>query len=311
MNLLALLFVFILPLLLILLVERSGQWLHWLADHLESSGWLRVLSAVSHVGIVFAVVIFVLDWPVRQETLKAFKEEREARAWSLIYQSKGSSGDGGRRYALNYLHNEKKANLAGLPLSNAYLVEVELPGANLRRINLSEANLRKANLEKADLGWADLSKANLNKANLEKVNLSRADLSRASLGEANLSEAYLSKANLSKAYLHKAFLGGANLRGANLSEAYLSEAILVEANLYKANLYKANLHKAYLIEVNLEGAILSGVNLSEANLHGVWNLTQAQIDRTFYCEQRIPPELPAELKPPPTRKCKYERPIGE
>ena len=107
--------------MLILLVDRPSR--HWLANYLEESDWLRMFSALSHIGIVFAVIVFVLDWPVRQETLKAFKEEREARAWSLIYQSEDSPGDGGRRYALEYLNkenaNKKKANLAGLPLAKA------------------------------------------------------------------------------------------------------------------------------------------------------------------------------------------------
>ena len=50
-----------------------------MADRLESSGWLRVLSALSHIGTVLAVIVFVLDWSVRQETLKAFREEAKER----------------------------------------------------------------------------------------------------------------------------------------------------------------------------------------------------------------------------------------
>ena len=202
----------------------KGQWLHRLADYLEGSGWLRVLSALSHIGIVVAVIVFILDWPVRQETLKAFKEEREARAWSLIYQASGRMGDGGRRYALQYLNNEKKANLAGLPLAKAYLVNVKLLEAYL-----VAANLREANLSRADLIGANLSEANLTTANLYT---------------ANLSEAYLSEANLSRADLLRA-----NLRGANLSKANLSEANLTTTNLLWAkNLTQKQIDDAFYCE---------------------------------------------------------------
>ena len=264
MDLLALLIiVFLSPLLLILLVERGGPWLHWLADHLESSGWLRVLSALSHVGIVFAVVIFILDWPVRQQTLEAFKEEAEdrkagaeGRAWSLIYQAEGSTGDGGRRHALQYLHNEKKANLAGLPLANAYLIGVNLPKARLVKADLRGAELRGADLREAYLYGADLSEADLSEANLR----------------------------------------GANLRGANLRGA----------NLYGVKLYGADLGEA-----DLRKAILSGADLREADTLMQKHI-QKQLNNAYSCQGWLPPQLPAELKPPPVRKCdNYGKPIEE
>ena len=265
--------VFLSPLLLILLIQRSGPWFHYLADQLESWGWLRVLKALEHIGIVIVVVVFLWDLPVREETLKAFKEEREARAWSLIYQSKGSPGDGGRRYALEYLHNEKKANFAGLPLAKAHLGKVKLPRANLRKADLSEANLFKANL----------SAANLGEANLSKVFLGFANLRRAKLDEANLSGVNLIGADLSRADLSGANLSGAKLGGANLNEAYLNGANLSGANLSEVD------NRAFGLEI-------LGVNQD-------WNLTQRQIDTAFYCEQKSPPKLPAKLRLPSTRKC--------
>jgi hypothetical protein len=177
------LFLLLVPLLFFLLIFLGQRkLLHRLADYLESSGWVRLLSVLSHIGIVFAVIVFALDWPVRQETLKAFREEAEdrkagaeGRAWSLVYQAKGSSGDGGRRYALEYL-NKKKSNLAGLPLTNAWLVAVAIPGAILRGANLTGANLSRANLLEASLISADLREANLGGANLREANLGGANL---------------------------------------------------------------------------------------------------------------------------------------
>ena len=279
MNLLALLIiVFLSPLLLILLAKRGGQWLHWLADYLKESHFFRVLESLSHIGIVIAVIVFVLDWPVRQETLTAFREETkvrqetlkalkeeaeerkvgaEGRAWSLIYQARGSTGDGGRRYALEYL-NGKKANLSSLPLAKAYLVKIKLP--------------------KANLSGADLSGANLFLADLFSATLSRADLSRADLGGANLSRADLRGADL----------GGANLDGADLREASLHWADLSGADLGGGRLLR----------------LFSWIDIRE-------KVTQEQIDSAFFCEGN-PPQLPAELKLPPVRKCdKYGKPIKE
>ena len=281
MDLLTLLIiVFLSPLLLILLVERSGQWfrtwvaylhkngspyfffveqqrvtpvrriigqwLHQFADTLESWGLLRLFAALSHISIVFAVVVFIYQWSawreeanLRRETLEVYKEEREARAWSLIYQSEKSTGDGGRRYALQYLNNEVKANLAGLPLAGAFLRGVKLRGAKLY-----DAKLSNTNLSEADLREAKLPRANLRGAILLLANLSKADLSNAILVDT--------------------LLNGADLRGANLS--------------------KANLR-------------------SEKYKHFHLGLLQEQIDSAFYCKQRGPPTLPAGFKPPPARKC--------
>ena len=306
--------VFLFPLLLILLVDR-GQWLrtylrknltylrknlwpriwytkhqrvtplarfgslgfHWLANHLEGWGLFRLLATVSHIGIIFAVIVFIQDLGIR-------KEEREARAWSLIYQSKKSPGDGGRRYALQYLNNDMKANLASLPLSKAYLPDIKLPRARLGGANLSEANLYGAELREAYLSGTILSGATLVGANLSGANLKKADLSGATLVAASLSGANLKKADLS----------GANLYGADLRETDLSWA----------NLYGADLRETDLSWANLHGANLSEVNLSEVDLSMLVRfLRQAQIDSAFYCEGMKPPNLTSKLKPPPTRKC--------
>ena len=236
-----------------------------LLEKLEKAAWLRVFKVLEPIGILIAVVALIL-------TLLTFQEEREARAWSLIFQSRGSPGDGGRNYALEYLHNKRKVDLTGLPLEKAYLKGIKLP---------------KARLDHTDLQEATLIEATLIEATLIKANLSKADLSGANLRRADLHEAYLLQANLDKA---------------DLSEANLDKADLLQANLFKTSLRGASLRGADLTEADLGGADLTKTK----------NLKQEQIDRAFYCEQWDPPKLPVKLKPPPTRKCdKFGNPIKE
>lgn len=101
--------------------------------------------------------------------------------------------------------------LNGGDLHGAWLWEVGLSRAGLKRVNFSDAKLHRA-----DLSGADLTEANLWKCDLRKANLIRANLSGAFLGGANLREARLNGANLSRA----------DLRGADLTDADLSGAIL-------------------------------------------------------------------------------------
>ena len=297
MNLLTLLFiVFLLPLLLILLVDRGGQYLSWLASHLEDSDLLRLFKALEPIGIMIAVVALVLtllafreDAKLRRATFDAFKEEAEdrkagaeGRAWSLIYQAEGSTGDGGRRYALQYLYG-RGVDLTGLPLEKAYLVDVNLPGARLFSANLSAAILNAADLSAANLSEAKLIETDLSEANLFNADLREAKLIKTDLFDANLREADLFGAKLIKAKLIKTDLTGATLREADLSAAILSGAILHD--------------------VDLSGVKLIMTDLSEAILSGVRNLSQKQIDSAFYCEQGTPPKLPAGFKLPLVQEC--------
>jgi len=96
------------------------------------------------------------------------------------------------RRALEQAVNQR-ANLAGVNLADADLVDAALPGANLRDAhlvgadlsgaNLSGANLFGADLSGADLSGADLSGANLAHAVLDGVDLTDAELAGATYGE--------------------------------------------------------------------------------------------------------------------------------
>lgn len=96
-------------------------------------------------------------------------------------------------------------------LSQAYLFEANLAGADLRNVNLSRAcligaNLRGANLTGANLQGAYASGADFHGAILSQATLSGADLSRADLTDADLSQAQVMGANLQAAQLTGACL---------------------------------------------------------------------------------------------------------
>lgn len=94
-------------------------------------------------------------------------------------------------------------------LSRVYLLEADLSGANLRGVNLSGACLIDTNLKEADLQGADFRGAYGNRANLESANLHQVDLR-----QANLSEAILTRANLSQVKAARTDFSNADLTGA-------------------------------------------------------------------------------------------------
>jgi uncharacterized protein YjbI with pentapeptide repeats len=112
--------------------------------------------------------------------------------------------------------------LSGSNLQGAWLWEVGLSRASLKRVNFTEAKLYRA-----DLSGADMTEANLWKADLRKANLIRTNLSGAFLGGANLQEARLNGANLSRADLR-----GADLTDADLSGAILDQTIMPDGTIH-------------------------------------------------------------------------------
>ena len=134
-----------------------------------------------------------------------------------------------------------KADLRGVDLSGACLLNADLSGANLSGANLWYANLSGANLWYANLKGTDLSDANLRGVDLSGACLWNADLSGANLSGANLSGANLCYANLKGTDLSDANLSGADLSGACLWNADLSGACLWNADLSGACLWNADL----------------------------------------------------------------------
>lgn len=123
----------------------------------------------------------------------------------------------------------------------------------LPRINLNHADLSGVDLHGAILVDADLSGANLSHADLSGVDLHGAFLSDADLRDADLRDADLCGADLCGADLCGAGLHGAYLRGADLCDADLCGANLSGADLRIANLRNANLHNANLRNARFDG----------------------------------------------------------
>jgi hypothetical protein len=120
----------------------------------------------------FTILVVAIFWVVEADSRA---KERHYRAWELINAARGSTGDGGRKDALQDL-NKDHVMLAGAPLEQAYLAGVDLQGANLSFAKLQGADLRWANLQGAYLSTANLGLADLWDANLQGADLRWANL---------------------------------------------------------------------------------------------------------------------------------------
>ena len=194
----------------------AAEWgLEWFVHWLRSLAVFELLEFAGRVTVLVAVVIWFLEADDRAK-------ERHYRAWELINAARGSTGDGGRRDALQDL-NRDGVSLAGAPLERANLPRVDLENAELERADLEDAYLEEANLQSANLEFANLYSAYLGNANLQG-----ADLGNANLRDAHLNETNLQGANLRGAVLQSAGVA-ANLKDAHLWGAYLQGADLGHA----------------------------------------------------------------------------------
>ena len=194
----------------------SIEWaLEWLVYWCRGLAIFEVLEFVGRASVLVAAVLWVFEAGDREKTRLNEIKQKHYRAWELINSARGSTGDGGRRDALQDLWADN-VNLAAAPLAKAYLVGVKLPNAILTGAGLSTAVL----------AGADLSRANLTQADLSGADLSLANLSRANLNEVNLRGANLSWTNLTQAYLRNANLTDANLENAKFCETTMPTGTL-------------------------------------------------------------------------------------
>lgn len=170
-----------------------------------------------------------------------------------------------------------RGNLSGLVPINTTLTGVDLSDAYLFKANLAGVDLIQARLINADLGEANLSGATLDKATLLYANMAAANLQGAYLQDAHLIGANLSGANLLNAIATGANFGGVNLSSANLTGARLTGVRSGGITGSPASMPAGwSLVLGYLIgpqanltEANLNGANLTGVNFTGARLTGV------------------------------------------
>lgn len=164
-------------------------------------------------------------------------------------------------------------------LSGADLSGVNLEGAVLIEAHLAGSDLRGAQMDAAHLEWARLGEAYLERASLQHTFLVAAHLAGAQLAEANMQGTHLLGANLS----------GANLANAHLEEAQMQWASFLTANLSGAHLIGANMVGSELQSANLAGANLCGANLEDAHLAWVRLRGARYNEQTRWPENFDPP----------------------
>ena len=173
-------------------IRKRGWWLTPLARTEWASEWVYyglrrlaffdLLELAGRAAVLVAVVLWFLEAGDRAK-------ERHYRAWDLVNSARGSTGDGGRKDALQDL-NQDGVSLAAAPLENAYLPGVDLKGAFLWDAHLQGAHLQGAHLQGAVLWGANLQGAVLLAANLQGADFLGANLSGArSLSQEQLNAA--------------------------------------------------------------------------------------------------------------------------
>ncbi|MEM9272809.1 MAG: pentapeptide repeat-containing protein [Cyanobacteria bacterium P01_F01_bin.143] len=142
-----------------------------------------------------------------------------------------------------------------------FLSHADLRNAYLRNINLTKAHLRRADFSNAILSDSDLSQADLRGTIFRNTNLNYAALILANLSHASFRDADLSHADLRNAYLR---------------EADFRNAIVLKTNLFKANLIKADFSGANLREADFREADLEDIRWdNETNWSNVRGLDSA------------------------------------
>ena len=130
-----------------------ANWLgEWAAYFLGKWSIFEVLEYLGSFSILIAVIFYFAD---AGDRLK----QKHYQAWQVINTAQGKGGSGGRIEALHEL-NEDHIPLIGVDVSDAYLENLRLVSADLRRADdgadLRHALFRKSNLEGANLRFANL-----------------------------------------------------------------------------------------------------------------------------------------------------------
>ncbi|MBD2102318.1 pentapeptide repeat-containing protein [Leptolyngbya sp. FACHB-261] len=279
-----------------------------IATWLTNWAFIKILDAVSKLGVLIAVIAFLLEIPNRQERIQSERKRTQFEYWQVIdaAATAGTSTSNARKIALENLANEKVS-----------LRNIDAPKAELRRINLVGADLVGANLRAADLTGAILDRADLSKASLYRARLYGASLLNAKLEGTDFREVLYDdktqfpegfRAEKSGAYLiaphtsligiqlPKAILWDVNLESANLQGANFSGSGFQGALLQNANFQAANLQGARFRNANLEGTNLKDANIQKANFGEAKGLTVEQIKAAQnWKEATYSPELYVEL----------------
>lgn len=232
---------------------------------------------------------------MQQDSLKKLDEahlsdeERKKIFDELTQKAKSPMGVALTQVLLSLNREYKKLNLRDFPEMlpniclagmNFHLSGVSELARDLSDLNLNGADFRKIVLEKAELQgcqliqvkfdgahlWeAKLDGANLWGAKLQDVDLKGAELKKADLRRAKLCNTYLLEANLQDAWLEGAELQNVNLTSVNLAKTYLTHADLQDVNLSRANLQHADLRFTKMRGTSFQKANLQNAKLNNAN----------------------------------------------
>lgn len=188
-------------------------------------------KAESPMGVALTQVLLSLDWENKKLNLRDFPEMLPNICLAgMNFHLSGISKLARDLSDLNLNGADfRKIVLEEAKLQGCRLIKVKLDGANLWEAKLKGANLKDANFQNADLRWANLEKANLYGTNLHKANLTGAKLKGANLGIANFQNACLEEADLQNADLLSANLKECDLKWEQLkdSKSLISASITI------------------------------------------------------------------------------------
>ena len=182
------------------------EWIwDWVSYLLGNWSFLEVLEYLGTFSILLGVILYFAESGDREK-------QKHYQAWQVINTAQGKGGSGGRTEALQELVADGVA-LVGVDVSDAFLMGVRLPRANLARASLRGADLRMSVFDQANLEYADLSSANIRNGSLVKANLEYAMFADSDLSGCNLTEANCEDSDFSRADLRNCELKNLNWKG--------------------------------------------------------------------------------------------------
>lgn len=203
--------------------QIPGTWLQWyrsipkgkkgrlFRSYLRKWGF-KVLQGSTLLTLLGAGAHYLLTIPQREKQARDELKQAHYQAWQTINLATSQRSNGGRIEALQDLAKDK-----------ILLNDLDAPDANLIGIDLHGANIVQSNLYQTKFGGAKLQGAILNGSNLEGAYFGVAHLEKTYLAGTNLRRATFLSADLRGAYLRAAHLEQATFDNANLEGAFLQE----------------------------------------------------------------------------------------
>jgi uncharacterized protein YjbI with pentapeptide repeats len=184
----------------------AAEWVwDWLSYLLGNWSFLEVLDYLGTFSILLGVILYFAETGDREK-------QKHYQAWQVINTAQGKGGSGGRKEALQELVADG-VDLVGVDVSDAFLMRIQVPRANLARASLRSADLRAGVFDQANLEYADLTFANLRNGSLVKADLANAMFADSDLNGCNLTEADCEDADFSRADMRSSELKNLKWKG--------------------------------------------------------------------------------------------------